>query len=315
MKRKAMKLLRELEVEAPPDQPLRKRVKPQPAEYLEEPRSLEGLWKAAFPVGTPRSKLDSPLYHSFKWDFSNLERELEEGGKLYKKNSKVYLFGATEEAIVQQVMVVLIPVVVAVVSASPPSNELGLVENEGEVEEIIPMKRLKMDWAPYVPLDKRALKAGPEIFVLRCTQRRAALKHKHVKGNGDLVKFEYAVPYLDPAAQLMHREVEDDQEEEEEYFSANDDQLEELYFSGEDEGQVIEEDHVKVEEGEEEAKRDNINGQIREGRGGGRRRSLENMRMRIYKFYPIQTADSTPDISEVKNAFVNRYYGSAHEIL
>lgn len=170
------------------------------------------------------------------------------------------------------------------------------------------MKRLKMDWSPYGPLDK----AGPEIFVLRCMQRRAALKHKHVKGNGDLVKFEYAVPYLDPAAQVMHREVENDQEEKEEYFSANDDQLEELYFSGEDEGQVIEEDYVKVEE---EAKRDNINGQIREGRGGGRRRSLENMSMRIYKFYPIQTADSTPDISEVKNAFVNRYYGRAHEIL
>lgn len=119
MKRKAMKVLRELEVEAVP-QPQRKQVKPQPAEYLEEPRSLEGLWKAAFPVGTPRSKLDSPLYHSFKWDFSNLEQALEEGGKLYKKNSKVYLFGATEEAIVKQVMVVLIPVVVAVVSASPP---------------------------------------------------------------------------------------------------------------------------------------------------------------------------------------------------
>ncbi|KAL6136106.1 hypothetical protein ACLB2K_061407 [Fragaria x ananassa] len=46
---------------------------------------------------------------------------------------------------------VLIPVVAAVVWDSPPSNELGLVESEGGVEEIIPMKRLKMDWDTYVP--------------------------------------------------------------------------------------------------------------------------------------------------------------------
>ncbi|PRQ41886.1 hypothetical protein RchiOBHm_Chr3g0451621 [Rosa chinensis] len=91
MQRKA---LRELEVETAV-QPPRKRHKPRPAEYLEKPRSLEGLWKAAFLAGTSRSLLDSPLYHSFKWDFSNLEGALEEGGKLYKKSKRVYLFGST----------------------------------------------------------------------------------------------------------------------------------------------------------------------------------------------------------------------------
>ncbi|XP_062003414.1 protein HEAT INTOLERANT 4-like [Rosa rugosa] len=166
---------------------------------------------------------------------------------------------------VKREVVALIPVVVAVVSDSPPSNELGLVLSEGKVEEIIPMKRLKIDRAPYVPLDKRVDKEGPEIFVLSCKQRRAALKHKNVKGNSDLLKFEYAVPYLDPAAQV-----------------------------------------------EEEAKGENIEVGVREG---GRRRSVENMmKMRIYKFYPVQTPDTT-DISEFTNAFVNRYYGTAHEIL
>ncbi|XP_062003412.1 protein HEAT INTOLERANT 4-like [Rosa rugosa] len=210
---------------------------------------------------------------------------------------------------VRKEVVALIPVVVAVVSASPPLNELGLVLSEGKVEEIIPMKRLKIDWAPYVPLDKRVDKEGSEIFVLSCKQRRAALKHKNVKGNNDLLKFEYAVPYLDPAAKVKCHEVP---VQEEEYFSANDDELEELYFSGDDENQVIEEDDEKNVMVEEEAKGENIDLGVREG---GRRRSVENiMKMRIYKFYPVQTPD-TPDISEFKNAFVNRYYGTAHEIL
>ncbi|PRQ41883.1 hypothetical protein RchiOBHm_Chr3g0451591 [Rosa chinensis] len=178
MKRKT---LRELEVETAV-QLLQKRLKPRPAKYLEEPRSLEGPWKAAFPVGTPRSLLDSPFYHSLKWDFSNLEGALEEGGKLYKNSNRVYLFGSTEEAMVKREVVALIPVVVAVVSASLPSNELGLVLSEGKVEEIIPMKRLKTDWAPYVPLDKRVDKEDPEIFVLSCKQITAAHKHKKCQG-------------------------------------------------------------------------------------------------------------------------------------
>ncbi|KAM5561551.1 protein HEAT INTOLERANT 4-like [Rosa sericea] len=287
MKRKP---LRELEVEIAA-QPLRKRVKPPPTEYLKELAPERG--------------------GSMEGCVSGWDTEVRSGLTtlpLFKKSSRVYLFGSTEEAMVKREVVALIPVVVAVVSASPPSNELGLVLSEGKVEEIIPMKRLKIDWAPYVPLDKRVDKEGPEIFVLSCRQRRAALKHKHVKGSRDLLKFEYAVPYLDPAAQVMCHEVH---VHEEEYFSANDDELEELYFSGEDEDQVIEEDekNVKVEE---EAKGENIELGVREG---GRRRSVENMmKMRIYKFYPVQTPE-TPDISEFKNAFVNRYYGTAHEKL
>ncbi|RWW66674.1 hypothetical protein BHE74_00025953 [Ensete ventricosum] len=37
--------------------------------------------------------------------------------------------------------------------------------------------------------------------------------------------------------------------------------------------------------------------------------AFENMK--FYKFYPVQTPD-TPDISKVKVAYINRYYGKAH---
>jgi len=40
--------------------------------------------------------------------------------------------------------------------------------------------------------------------------------------------------------------------------------------------------------------------------------AFENMR--FYKFYPVQSPN-TPDISNVKVPFINRYYGKAHEVL
>ncbi|CBI22525.3 unnamed protein product, partial [Vitis vinifera] len=36
--------------------------------------------------------------------------------------------------------------------------------------------------------------------------------------------------------------------------------------------------------------------------------------MKFNKFYSVQT-DDTPDISNVKAPFINRYYGKAHEVL
>lgn len=36
--------------------------------------------------------------------------------------------------------------------------------------------------------------------------------------------------------------------------------------------------------------------------------------MRFYKFYPVKS-EHAPDITEVKAAFINRYYGRATEVL
>ena len=42
-----------------------------------------------------------------------------------------------------------------VVSPFPPSDKIGINSVQREAEDIIPMKRMKMDWVPYVPLEKR----------------------------------------------------------------------------------------------------------------------------------------------------------------
>ncbi|XP_072092668.1 protein HEAT INTOLERANT 4-like [Arachis hypogaea] len=52
------------------------------------------------------------------------------------------------------------------------------------------MKQMKMDWIPYIPSEDR-LKS--QIFILSCTQRRAALKHLKLD---QVKKYEYCLPYF-----------------------------------------------------------------------------------------------------------------------
>ena len=42
-------------------------------------------------------------------------------------------------------------------SPFPPSDKIGVTSVQREVEEILPMKTMKMDWLPYIPFDKRYL--------------------------------------------------------------------------------------------------------------------------------------------------------------
>ncbi|KAL6142783.1 hypothetical protein ACLB2K_061059 [Fragaria x ananassa] len=177
---------------------------PQPEpEYVEEQRNLQDLWKAAFPVGTEWDRLDS-LY-KYDWDFSNLEKEFEEeGGKFHGiGNNKVYLFSQTETS--SPSVPVLIPTLVAVVAPRPPSMEIGIRSVQREDKEIVPMRQMKMDWIPYIPVGQREgwnserggkIKSGsnlPQIFVLGCTQRKASLKQMK---EDRWMKFQYCMPYL-----------------------------------------------------------------------------------------------------------------------
>ncbi|TYJ04450.1 hypothetical protein E1A91_A12G092900v1 [Gossypium mustelinum] len=267
--------------------------KPQPQpEYFEDKRNLEDLWKAAFPVGTEWDQLDS--VYQFNWNFSNLEEAFEEGGKLYGK--KVYLFGCTEPQLVLykgENKVICIPVVVAVVSPFPPSDKIGINSVQREAEEIVPMKQMKMDWVPYIPLENRV-----------------ALKQMNIDC---LKKYEYCLPYF--YQPLKEDELEQSTEvqiifpaEQKPVFCEFDWELDEL---DEFTDQLIEADELDKD------KKDAF--KAREAR----KKALEEMseetkaafeNMRFSKFYPIPTPD-TPDVSNVKAPFINRYYGKAHEVL
>ncbi|KAG2711762.1 hypothetical protein I3760_04G091700 [Carya illinoinensis] len=279
-------------------------------EYFEDKRNLEDLWKEAFPVGT--------------------EDAFEEGGKLHGK--KVYLFGCTEPQLVffkGDSKVICIPVIVAVVSPFPPSDKIGINSVQRESEEIIPMKQMKMDWVPYIPLENRESqvdKLHSQIFILRCTQRRAALKHLKLDR---VKKYEYCLPYF--YQPLKEDELEQSTEvqiifpaEPKPVFCEFDWELDELE---EFTDKLIQEEELS--EDQKDAFKEFVKEKVREAKKANRearearKKALEEMseetkaafeNMRFYKFYPVPTPDS-PDVSNVKAPFINRYYGKAHEIL
>ncbi|OWM65605.1 protein HEAT INTOLERANT 4-like [Punica granatum] len=300
---------------------------PEP-EFFEDQRNLQDLWKKAFPVGTEWDQLDA--VYRFNWDFSNLENAFEEGGKLYGK--KVYLFGCTEPQMVPfkgDNIIIHVPAVVAIDSPFPPSDKIGIKSVQRESEEIVPMKHMKMDWVPYIPLedrDSRVDRLKSQIFILSCTQRRAALKHLKIER---IKKYEYCLPYF-------YNPLKEDQFEQSTDVS--------IVFPAEpkpilcdfdwemDDVEDVASDLIKEEvlsEDEKDAFKDFVKEKVREAKKANRearearKKAIEDMseetktafqNMKFYKFYPIPTPD-TPDLSNTKSTFINRYYRHAHELL
>ncbi|RVX21458.1 Protein heat intolerant 4 [Vitis vinifera] len=287
---------------------------------------LEDLWKETFPVGTEWDQFD--LLYQFKWNFSNLEKAFEEGGKLYGK--KVYLFGCSEPQLVSykgENKVICIPAVVAVVSPFPPSDKIGINSVQREAEEIVPMKQMKMDWVPYIPLENRlVLHPVGIVFFVQGEDLKAALKHLKIDR---VKKYEYCLPYF--YQPFKEDELEQSTEvqiifpaESKPVFCEFDWELDELE---EFTDKLIEEEELDADQ--KDAFKDFVKEKVREAKKANRqarearKKALEEMseeakaafeNMKFYKFYPVQTED-TPDISNVKAPFINRYYGKAHEVL
>ncbi|KAB5548089.1 hypothetical protein DKX38_011495 [Salix brachista] len=181
-----------------------------------------------------------------------------------------------------------------IVSPFPPSDKIGIKSVQREVEEIIPMKQMKMDWVPYIPLEDRA-----------------ALKHLKIDR---IKKYEYCLPYFyNP---LQEDELEQSTEvpiifpaEPKPVFCEFDWELDELQ---EFIDKLIQEEELS--EDQKEAFKEFVKEKVREAKKANReakearRKALEEMsegtrqaieNQRFYKFYPVQTPD-TPDISNVK---------------
>ncbi|KAL1067089.1 hypothetical protein V6Z11_D12G106300 [Gossypium hirsutum] len=257
---------------------------------------------------------------------SRSQEAFEEGGRLYGK--KVYLFGCTEPQLVPykgENKVICIPVVVAVVSPFPPSDKIGINSVQREAEEIVPMKQMKMDWVPYIPLENRPTKTAPPSPGLSIGIR-VALKQMKIDR---LKKYEYCLPYF--YQPLKEDELEQSTEvqiifpaAQKPVFCEFDWELDEL---DEFTDQLIEAD--ELDKDKKDAFKEFVKERVREAKKANRqarearKKALEEMseetkaafvNMRFYKFYPVPTPD-TPDVSNVKAPFINRYYGKAHEVL
>ncbi|KAL5714806.1 Protein HEAT INTOLERANT 4 [Ranunculus cassubicifolius] len=296
-------------------------------EYFEEKRNMEDLWQAVFPVGTEWDQLDS--VYQFKWNFSNLEDAFEENGLLHGK--KVYLFGCTEPQLVPLNglnKVVCIPVVVAVVSPFPPSDKIGIKSVQRETEEIVPMKQMKMDWVPYIPVayrEDRVEGLKSQIYILSCTQRRVALRHLKIER---LKKYEYCLPYF-------YQPFKEDEFENitvvDIMFPSEPPIVCDFDWEFDKLSEFVDEKVEKEEllESQKEEFKEFVKEKVREARQANReaketrKKAVEEMsaekkaaydNMRFYKFYPAPSPD-TPDVSGVKAPFINRYYGKAHQVI
>ncbi|GBG91762.1 hypothetical protein CBR_g53615 [Chara braunii] len=284
-------------------------------------------------VGTEWDQYDSVF--QYDWDFSHLEEAFDEGGALH--GQKVYLFGCTEPQLVHykdKSRVIHIPAVVAVTSPFPPSDKIGIKSIQMEEEMVVPMKEMKMGWAPYVPEEdefKPIERVKTQIFTLKCTQRRPALKQLKKER---IKKSEYCLPYI--YQPMKEEEVEVDTVVSILFevdggavppiicdFDWEFDEMDEFVQDKIDEGALddkyrkefanfvpneVDAAKRKAKEAKEARKKaiEDMTPEMRESR-----ESLENMR--FYKFYPKPSED-TPNVENFKASYINRYYGKAHQV-
>ncbi|XP_010473817.1 PREDICTED: uncharacterized protein LOC104753233 [Camelina sativa] len=288
-------------------------------QYVEEKRNLEDLWKVAFPVGIEWDKFDA-LYE-FNWDF----KILEEGLLLGKK---FFVFVSAEPQLVSYKdtrKIRDIPTVIAIESVFPPSDKIGAVSIQSAMEESFPMKQMKMDWIPYIPIEKRDRQVDRmyfQIFILGCKQRRSALRQlKEERAR----MFEYCIPYF-------YQPIEENELEESTVvymifptepplpceFDWELDELEE-FVDGQIENEKLcaeQRDEFKefVKEQVRAAKK--ANREAKDARKKAKELDVDTQRafqsMRFYKFYP----QPSPDVPTFeKSPFINRFYGKTHKVL
>nr|XP_027107574.1 protein HEAT INTOLERANT 4-like [Coffea arabica] len=278
-------------------------------------RNMEDLWRQVFSVGTEWEAMDE-IYGS-NWDFSNLENAFEEGGELLGQN--VYLFGCTETQGIADAS--LVPVVVAVVSRFAPSDKIAIVSVQRANEQIWPMKRLKMDWYPYIPLGRRDAKVEDlkscRVFILRCKQRKVGLKQL---GIDRAKEYDYCLPHF----YNPFKKDEDDQQESEVQILFSRESEPPLICSFDWELDVLDEliEQEALAADEKDAFKDFVKEKVREAKKVQReaREAKEKMlqemgdetraafdSIRFYKFYPVSLPGS-PEIA--KSSFINRAYDS-----
>ncbi|GJU99672.1 heat intolerant 4-like protein [Tanacetum coccineum] len=134
----------------------------------------------------------------YNWNFSNLQEAFEkEDGVLHEKN--VYLVAYSELQLVyfhDIQAITSIPVVVAIVSPIPPSDKIVINSIQMKYEEIHDMKKMNLEWAPYVPLGKRGSSVETlksQIFILSCVKNSDGLRRMNPD---DVKKIEYYSPYV-----------------------------------------------------------------------------------------------------------------------
>ena len=293
------------------------------------PPIYDEVWKEVYLAGTEWDQLK--LVYDIEWDFDHLDEDLTDGDL---KDKRVYLFGATEPQLLMRDEkdkigeVIPIPVIVAVVSDYEPPSTVGLKSVQRAEEEIVPMSKLRMGWHAYAPPNvshRRSFK--PNVFVLKCNERRARLKNMKEEA---VHQYDYVLPYFIRPEQI--EDVDDDtivqvlvevQGQKAPLMLEYDYEMDELEEFVEEKVKEYELNAKKHTTVLKKAIQENVRAfklKKKEERLARKKRidaipqeqkdAIKNMK--LLKYYP---GNEWPDVSKVKAKFINRYYGQATKIL
>ncbi|KAL0205022.1 hypothetical protein P9112_000329 [Eukaryota sp. TZLM1-RC] len=289
--------------------------------WEEELNKWEG-WRDIYYVGTEWENYDRIF--EIDWDFSNLEQALTEGS--LKDVPRVYIFGQTEPQMVDDDMV-MIPTLIAVECAYPPTQYVVFSSIQSVDEELAHMRKLKVDWVPYMETDyethNKAMRKN-RIQILKCTQRRAALSRVPVDKK---TKYTYALPFIqipgrtkaEEEVTSVFVEVSHDDQGFDVAFDWKHDDINEIIeetiednFSDETDQAVIGELKDKIrsaiqttvaeaKEKQESAKKKKND--IWDAKSEAEKEALKGAK--FHKFYPV--GPENLDISSFKTPFIGRY--------
>ncbi|KAL0234774.1 hypothetical protein PCE1_001810 [Barthelona sp. PCE] len=264
-------------------------------------------------------------YHNifqYDWDFSDLYYHLLEEEGMFNGH-KVWMWGATEPQYIDEHLV-YIPTVFVAVCKSSPFEDIILTSVQAEEESILPLKKLKMRWS--ILEDRKGL------YSLNCTQRIPALKRL---SEVDKLRWEYALPYqvyahnfefkpqdsfqcsyeIDENTHSFNHFVGDEEISEEELYDIAKDTLKEAKVEVNEENmEIILEAINKGTVAHNERNQSNYEAQVEYFTNQGEKRRSDLEDMYVVKFYPTlekpeEEEEFYPEIEEFKNSFVNRFHG------
>ncbi|GCA62384.1 hypothetical protein KIPB_003149 [Kipferlia bialata] len=166
---------------------------------------LKHVFKSAFFCGTEWSMI--PSLRSKEWSFTELGRDMSEGGLLYSKLQadpalRIYLIPTTEGFLPEglkksDVGMTVVPVFGVVVTAQPLPDVIGIKSVQRDTEELLPMSRMK---ASYADVGVPGLEG--RVLVLTTATRAARAKLFDAETDG---MYTYATPYLETPTLLRSR--------------------------------------------------------------------------------------------------------------
>lgn len=315
------------------------------AKKARKPRTLpppeyDDIWADVYLSGTEWEQLAGVGRHA--WDFAHLDDALYDGAlsAAAAPGTLVHLFGCTEPQLVPLApddaagSLVVVPVIVAVLSARPPPATVGIKSVQRADEEIAGMGSLRMGWHARQADNAPRRKAPKErVFVLKCNERRARLKNMD---EAAVHKYDYVLPWVlrpdkpleDPvtSVQVLVDDLEGRENRApvmldfdyavESVDEAVDEAVEDNELDKEKHGAKVKDAITKSAKAKkaEVAAEKAAHQKLVDAISSEDRESLKAMK--VFKFYPSNEDDhfKYPDVSGIKAKYVNRYYGQADQV-